>query len=125
MWTSHEISRNRSQSNRFHYTKNPEENITLGFQTEIYTRTLTTPYLDPKRVRRLELLSELHKQGVTDGQMSLWFNDLGILTPQNKQYTPSLIWITRKKWEQRKVRENDTCFVIYPPQFYLIERIRK
>ena len=113
------------QSNKLHYTKDIEKSVVLGFRCEIHTRTLTIPYLDPKRVQRLELLEKLHNQGLSDKQISTWFNDLRLKTPQDKPYTSSLVWVTRKKWSLRKIRENDTYSVIYPPQFFKIERIEK
>lgn len=113
------------QSNKFHYTNDPEKNVVLGFTCEIHTRTLTIPYLNPKSVRRLELLSELHDQGVTDRQISEWFNSIELLTPQGKRYSKENVWVTRKKWTQRKVRENDTYFIVYPPQFMKIHRTKK
>ena len=125
MSTNRGISRNPLQSNNLHYTKDIENNVVLGFRCEIHTRTLTIPHLDPKRVQRLELLEKLHNQGLSDKQTSTWFNDLGLKTPQDKPYTPSLVWVTRKKWLLRKIRENDTYSVIYPPQFFKIERIEK
>ena len=125
MSTNRGISRNPLQSNKLHYTKNIEKSVVLGFRCEIHTRTLTIPYLDPKRVQRLELLEKLHNQGLSDKQISTWFNDLRLKTPQDKPYTSSLVWVTRKKWSLRKIRENDTYSVIYPPQFFKIERIEK
>ena len=116
---------NPLQSNKLYYTKDIENSVVLGFRCEIYTRTLTIPYLDPQRVQRLELLEKLHNQGLSDKQISTWFNDLELKTPQDKLYTPSLVWVTRKKWLLRKIRENDTYSVIYPPQFFKIERIKK
>ena len=113
------------QSNEFHYTNDIEKNVVLEVRCEIHTRTLTTPYLDPNRIRRLELLSELHDQGVSDKQISMWFNLIGLPTPQGKPYSPPNVWVTRKKWNLRKVRENDTFFVVYPPQFMKIKRIKK
>ncbi len=118
------ILRSLSQSSRFHYISQPEKNVTLGFECEIYTRTLTTPYLSPSRIRRLEIIEKLNQQGLTDKQISDWFNDLGFVTPQGKRYTQSLVWVTRKKWTDRSLRENDTYYVIYPPKFYLVERTR-
>ena len=105
-------------SSRFHYIKYPERDVSLGIKCQIYTRTLTIPHLCPERVRRLQMLEELHDQGVTDKQISALFNQIGLTTPKNKSYSPKLIWVTRKKWNLRKFRENDTTFIIYPPQFF-------
>lgn len=73
----------------------------------------------------MEIIEKLNQQGLTDKQISDWFNDLGFVTPQGKRYTQSLVWVTRKKWTDRALRENDTYYVIYPPKFYLVERTRK
>ena len=125
MSTNRGISQNPLPSNRFHYISNPESDVTLGVKCEIHTRTLTTPSLNPDRVQRLEILTKLHNQGLIDKQIADWFNDLGFTTPHGKRYTPKLIWVTRKKWLERKTRENDTYFVIYPPKFYHVEKTRK
>ena len=108
----------RLRSSRFHYIKYPERSVSLGIKCHIYTRTLTIPHLSPERVRRLQMLEEIHNQGVTDKQISALFNQIGLTTPNNKSYSPKLIWVTRKKWNLRKFRENDTTFIIYPPQFF-------
>ena len=119
------IWRNQSPSNSFHYVKDPEKELTLGIRCEVHTRRLTIPHLSPERVRRLELLEQLHAQGVTDQQISDWFNDIGLTTPQGKKYTYENVWVTRKKWALRQIRERDTYLVIYPPQFYQKHRIRR
>lgn len=113
------------QSNKLYYTKDIEKSVVLGFRCEIHTRTLTIPYLDPRRVQRLELLEKLHNQGLSNKQISTWFNDIRLKTPRDKPYTPSLVWDTLKTWSLRKIRENDTYSIIYPPQFFKIERIEK
>ena len=73
----------------------------------------------------MEIIEKLNQQGLTDKQISDWFNDLGFVTPQGKRYTQSLVWVTRKKWTDRALREKDTYYVIYPPKFYLVERTKK
>lgn len=108
-----------------HYTLNSGASVALRVKCEIFTRALTIPYLDPKRVRRLELLTELHNQGVSDRQISNLFNFVDLRTPQGKPYSPNNIWMTREKWNLRKIRENDTYFVIYPPCFLRIKRNEK
>ena len=112
-------------SNKLHYIKNLKRDVSLGIRCEVHTSALTIPYLSPDRVRRLELLSELYDQGLSDKQISQLFNRIELTTPQNKTYTPSLVWITRKKWRVRQLRWVDTRYVIYCPQFYLKQRRRK
>ena len=90
----------------------------MGIRCEIYTRRLTIPHLSPEKVRRLELLRQLHEQGVTDQQISDWFNNIGLTTPKGKKYTYENVSATRKKWALRQMREGDTYLVIHPPQFH-------
>ena len=113
------------RSSRLHYIKSFESVVRLGLKVELFTRSLTIPELPLNRVRRLKLISSLHLSGLTDLQISNLFNDLGIRTPQGKSYTSSLVWVTRKKWNNRKLRELDTYSVIHPPKFYLVKKERK
>ena len=99
--------------------------MVLGIQCEIHTRILTTPELSPQRVRRLELLCQLHDQGLSDQNISQWFNMIDLRTPRGKKYTPKNVWVSRKKWISRKQRETDTYFVIDTPNFFKIERTKK
>ena len=82
---------NQSPSSRFHYIKYPERDVSLGIKCQIYNRTLTIPHLCPARVRRLQMVEELHDQGVKDKQISALFNQIGLTTPKNKSYSPKLI----------------------------------
>jgi|SaaInl85LU_5_DNA_1037374.scaffolds.fasta_scaffold08317_4 hypothetical protein len=66
MLTSRAIWPNLLQLNKLHYIKYIEDTVVLGIQCEIHTRILTTPELSPQRVRRLELLCQLHDQGLSD-----------------------------------------------------------
>jgi hypothetical protein len=111
--------------NSFHYIKCPEEELTLGIRCEVYTRRLTIPQLSPNTVRRLKLLEQLFAQGMTDKQISDLFNNIGLTTPHGKTYTYKNVWVTRKKWALRQVRERDTYLIIYPPKFYRRYRIRR
>ena len=89
---------NPPQSNKLHYTKDIENSGVLGFRCEIHTRTLTIPHLDPQRVQRLELLEKLHNQGLSDKQISTWFNDLRTEnSPTRKSVDdPKHEWVTKR-----------------------------
>ena len=124
MSTNRGISRNPLRWNRLHYIKYFESVVRLGLKVQVFTRSLTIPELPLHRVRRLKLISSLYLSGLTDLQISNLFNDLGIRTPQGKSYTSSLVWVTRKKWNNRKLREMDSYSIIYPPKFYSVKKVR-
>jgi hypothetical protein len=63
-----------------------------------------TTLSDPK-VSRLELLTNLHSQGMTDLQISNYLNDREMYTPSGKKYYPELVYGTRKKYKNRKIRQ--------------------
>lgn len=113
------------QSSRFRYIKSLENVVRLGLKVELFTRSLTIPELPFNRVKRLKLISSFHRSGLTDQQISDLFNNLGIRTPKGKFYTSSLVWVTRKKWNNRKLRELDTYSIIHPPKFYLVKKKRR
>ena len=91
----------------------------MGIKVTLYTRSLTLPELDPERVARLKLMSDLNDQGVSNSEMSDRFNAMKLPTPRGTSYTPKLVWGSIHKWKQRQERIRDTYWVIEPPKFYL------
>ena len=96
-----------------------EKDVVLGIKVTLYTRSLTLPELDPERVAGLKLMSDLNDQGVSNYEMSDWFNAMELPTPRGTSYTPKLIWGSIHKWKKRRERIRDTYRVIEPPKFYL------
>ena len=74
----------------------------MGVKVTVYTRSLTLPELDPDRVARLKLMSDLNDQGVYDREMSDWFNAMELPTPRGTSYTPKLILGSIHKWTETR-----------------------
>jgi len=49
---------------------------------------------------------------MTDKEISEYLNKQSIKTPQNLNYYPELVFVTRKKYKNRKIREKDSSWVI-------------
>ena len=119
MWISQGTWLNQLQSNKLHYTKNPETNVTLGIRVDVYTRSLTILDLSVDRINRLKLISDLSDQGLSTREISSLLNLTGYPSQTGVLFTPKLVWMTLKKWRNRKLRESDTYSIIHPPKFYL------
>ena len=102
---------------KVHRIGESEKDVFLGIKVTLYIRSLTLPELDPERVARLKLMSDLNDQGVSNREMSDWFNAMELPTPRGTSYTPKLIWGSIHKWKQRQERIRDTYWVIEPPKF--------
>jgi hypothetical protein len=83
----------------------------LGIKVTLYTRSLTLPELDPERVARLKLMSDLNDQVVSKREMSDWFNAMELPTPRATTYSATLILTPMDKW---KKREKDLTLPIWP-----------
>jgi hypothetical protein len=64
-------------------------------------------YLPDERTQRLSLIEKLHKDGMSDREISEYLNTKGLKTPRNLNYYPELVFVTRRKMERRKIREKD------------------
>lgn len=71
------------------------------------TRVLSMNYLPDERTDRFSLIEKLHKDGLTDREISEYLNRNDLKTPRNRNYYPILVSVTRKKIERRKIREKD------------------
>ena len=74
---------------KVHRIDQSEKDVFLGIKVTLYTRSLTLPELDPERVARLKLMSDLNDQGVSNREMSDWFNAMELPTPRGTSYTPN------------------------------------
>lgn len=90
----------------------------LGVKILVSTRSLTVPTLDLRREKKLALLAQLYDQGITTRQITDWFNDIGLLTERGSRWSPSLVWVTIKKWKKRQQRLRDNYMISDSPIFY-------
>ena len=104
---------------KVHRIAESEKAVFLGIKVTLYTRSLTLPELGPERVARLKLMSDLNDQGVSNREMSDWFNAMELPTPRGTSCTPKLIWGSIQKWKQKQERIRDSHLVMDPPKFYL------
>ena len=61
-----------------------------------------------ERLKRLELIYNLHIKGLSNKEISEYLNNKNIKTFRTDSfYTPKLIWITLKKYQKRLFRNKD------------------
>ena len=81
--------------------------LVVGFIIEITTKSLSLINLNETRTKRLEWLFSLRENGYSNKEISDYLNDKGISSPTGKVYSPKLIWVTLKKYQNRLKRSND------------------
>jgi len=102
---------------RFRYINYSIDDLLLGVDVTVLTRTLTLKYTS-----RLDLILKLSNQGLSNKEISDNLNTNGIRPPRTKEYTSKLIWVTLKKIRQREERTKNTNTVFGKPSFYEKER---
>ena len=66
-----------------------------------------------ERLKRLELIYNLHIKGLSNKDISEYLNNKNLKTFRtNDIYTPKLIWITLKKYKIRLLRNKDNIIQI-------------
>jgi len=63
--------------------------------------------LEQKRSDRLELIKSMSDKGMSDKDISEYFNSNNIRSPKGCLYSPKLIWVTLKKYNKRLSRLKD------------------
>ena len=81
--------------------------LVVGFIIEITTKSLSLVNLNETRTERLEWLLSLRENGYSNKEISDYLNDRSVLSPSGKAYSPKLIWVTLKKYQDRLKRSND------------------
>jgi hypothetical protein len=81
--------------------------LVVDFKVEITTKSLSLVNLNETRTKRLEWLFSLRENGYSNKEISDYLNDRGIRSPNGKVYSPKLIWVTLKKYQNRFKRLND------------------
>ena len=66
-----------------------------------------------ERLKRLELIYNLHIKGLSNKEISEYLNNKNLKTFRtNDIYSPKLIWITLKKYKIRLLRNKDNIIQI-------------
>ena len=66
-----------------------------------------------ERLKRLELIYNLHIKGLSNKEISEYLNNKNLKTFRtNDIYTPKLIWMTLKKYKIRLLRNKDNIMQI-------------
>ena len=76
-------------------------NISILF----YTKSLSNVRLSDERLYRLNLIKSLSDMGLTTAEISDDLNIRQIKTPRGLEYTPKIVWVTLKKFNDRLERE--------------------
>ena len=98
--------------NKFRITYS-DYKLFVNFNVKIETNRLSVFRIRSERLKRLELIYDLHKKGLTNKQISEYLNNKNLKTFRtNDIYTPKLIWMTLKKYKIRLLRNNDNILQI-------------
>ena len=81
--------------------------LVFGFTIEISTNSLSLVHLNETRTERLEWLFSLRENGHSNKEISDYLNGRGIRFPNVKVYSPKLIWVTLKKYQDRLKRSKE------------------
>ena len=79
----------------------------------IETKRLGVFRIRNERLKRLELIYNLHKNGLSNKEISEYLNNKNLKTFRtNDNYTPKLIWMTLKKYKIKLLRNKDNIIQI-------------
>jgi hypothetical protein len=103
---------NRSQWNKFRNTYS-DYKLFVKFNVIINTDKLSVFRIQNERLKRLELIYNLHIKGLSNKEISEYLNNKNLKTFRtNDIYTPKLIWMTLKKYNIRLLRKNENILQI-------------
>ena len=88
------------------------ESVTHSFKAELRTRQLSLNILPEGREERHEVIHSLYESGLNDRQIADQLNNLGMLSPKGLNYYPELVFVTRRKFGNRKMRSADARVVV-------------
>ena len=104
--------KNRSQWNKFRNTYS-DYKLFVKFNVIINTDKLSVFRIQNERLKRLELIYNLHIKGLSNKEISEYLNNKNLKTFRtNDIYTPKLIWMTLKKYNIRLLRKNENILQI-------------
>ena len=81
--------------------------LVVDFKVEVTTKSLSLVNLNETRTKRLEWLFSLRENGYSNKEISDYLNDRSVLSPSGKAYSPKLIWVTLKKYQDRLKRSKE------------------
>ena len=85
----------------------------VKFNVTINTDKLSVFRIQNERLKRLELIYNLHIKGLSNKEISEYLNNKNLKTFRtNDIYTPKLIWMTLKKYNIRLLRKNENILQI-------------
>ena len=85
----------------------------VKFNVTINTNKLSVFRIRNERLKRLELIYNLHIKGLSNKEISEYLNNKNLKTFRtNDIYTPKLIWMTLKKYNIRLLRKNENILQI-------------
>ena len=85
----------------------------VRFNITINTNKLSVFRIRNERLKRLELIYNLHIKGLSNREISEYLNNKNLKTFRtNNIYTPKLIWVTLKKYKIRLLRNKDSIIQI-------------
>ena len=113
----------RLQWNRFKSTIF-EYKFYFRFQIVIQTNKLGVFRIGNERLKRLDLIYNLHKNGLTNKEICeyLSFKKLKTLRTK-KEYTPKLVWGTIQKYKKRLQRNKDK--ILFIRESLYVEKFQK
>ena len=102
----------RLQWNKFRITY-CDYKLFVKFNITINTNKLSVFRIQNEKLKRLELIYNLHIKGLSNKEISEYLNNKNLkIFRTNDIYTPKLIWITLKKYKIRLLRNNDNIIQI-------------
>ena len=102
----------QSQWNKFRNTYS-DYKLFVKFNVTINTDKFSVFRIQNERLKRLELIYNLHIKGLSNKEISEYLNNKNLKTFRtNDIYTPKLIWITLKKYNIRLLRKNENILQI-------------
>jgi len=100
------------QWNKFRNTYS-DYKLFVKFNVTINTDKFSVFRIQNERLKRLELIYNLHIKGLSDKEISEYLNNKNLKTFRtNDIYTPKLIWMTLKKYNIRLLRKNENILQI-------------
>ena len=120
-WRS--LEQTPSQWNRFKSTIF-DYKFYFRFQVIIQTNKLGVFRIGNERLKRLDLIYNLHKKGLTNKEICEYLSLKKLKTFRTqKEYTPKLIWGTIQKYKNRLQRNKDK--ILFIRESLYVEKFRK
>ncbi len=106
------LQHNPLQWNKFRNTYS-DYKLFVKFNVTINTDKLSVFRIQNERLKRLELIYNLHIKGLSNKEISEYLNNKNLKTFRtNDIYTPKLILMTLKKYNIRLLRKNENILQI-------------